>query len=187
MACKHVQKEHTAPGTATHAIGSNANDSWAAMQGTLLLQGDLDCTAKVHFPGQAGLQAAAVAAAVKGTPPGYGRLLAVCERLAEVAEANDRQRSTQRQRNATSGACTAEAADETAPLNVFSNPLYTYATPKNIRKSEIDPRPQKSEIQSQARVWPAALIRRKEGVSVYLSQALPRSDLLSAMQDPQGQ
>lgn len=32
-----------------------------------------------------------------------------------------------------SAACDAEAADETAPLNVFSNPLYTYATPKHMR------------------------------------------------------
>ena len=33
---------------------------------------------------------------------------------------------------ATSGACNSEAADETAPLNVFSNPLYTCATPKHV-------------------------------------------------------
>ncbi|CAL5226958.1 g9843 [Coccomyxa viridis] len=100
--------------------------------GSLLLQGDLDCSAKVHFPGRAGLQAAAVEAAVKGAPPGYSRLLAVCERLAELAEA-DVGNAAPSASGTTSGACTAEAADETAPLNVFSNPLYTYATPKNIR------------------------------------------------------
>lgn len=69
---------------------------------------------------------------MKGAPPGYSRLLAVCERLAELAEA-DVGNAAPSASGTTSGACTAEAADETAPLNVFSNPLYTYATPKNIR------------------------------------------------------
>ena len=85
----------------------------------------------MQFPGQAGLQAAAVEATVKGTPPGYGRLLAVCERLAELAEAKTGNAAPSAS-GTTSGACTADAADETAPLNVFSNPLYTYATPRNI-------------------------------------------------------
>lgn len=100
--------------------------------GHLLLRGELECSVKVHFPGQAALQAAAVEAAVKGTCPGYGWLLAVCDRLAELAEAKT-DTAAPSASGATSGACTAEAADETAPLNVFSNPLYTYATPKNIR------------------------------------------------------
>ena len=86
----------------------------------------------MHFPGQAGLQAAAVEAAVKGTPPGYGRLLAVCSQLAKLAEAKAGNAAPSASVT-TSGACNAEAADETAPLNVFSNPLYTYATPKNVR------------------------------------------------------
>ena len=69
---------------------------------------------------------------MKGTQPSYGRLLAVCERLAELAEAKTGNAAPSTS-GATSGACNAEAADETAPLNVFSNPLYTYATPKTMK------------------------------------------------------
>lgn len=98
----------------------------------MLLQADLECSAKVQLPGQTALQAAAVEAAVKGTPPGYDRLLLVCERLAELAEAKTGITAPGASGTA-SGACNAEAADETAPLNVFSNPLYTSATPKNIK------------------------------------------------------
>ena len=107
------------------------SDGSRCCAGHLLLQGDAECSARVHFPGQAALQAAAIEAAVKGTAPGYGWLLAVCERLAELAEA-EKNTAAPGARGTTPGACNAEAADETAPLNVFSNPLYTYATPKNI-------------------------------------------------------
>ena len=101
--------------------------------GNLLLQeGELACSAKVHFPGNTGLQAAAVKAAVQDTPCGPGRLLLACGRLAELAEAKTGAATALSGSAATSGACNSEAADETAPLNVFSNPLYTCATPKQI-------------------------------------------------------
>lgn len=96
--------------------------------GRLLLDSDLACQARVHFPGHAGLQAAAVEAAVKGTSHGYGRLLLACERLAELAEAKTGNAAP----SAAAGPCSAEPADETAPLNLFSNPLYTCATPKHV-------------------------------------------------------
>ena len=85
----------------------------------------------MYFPGQTGLQAATVEAAVKGTPPGYGRLVTVCAKLAELAEAKTGD-VTLGAGSATSAQCNAEAGDKTAPLNVFSNPLYTCATPKHI-------------------------------------------------------
>ena len=101
--------------------------------GTLMLQdGELACSAKVHFPGNTGLQAAAVEAAVQGTPCGHGRLLLACGRLAELAEAKTGSAAALSGSAATAGACNSEAADETAPLNVFSNPLYTCATPKHV-------------------------------------------------------
>lgn len=68
---------------------------------------------------------------MKGTPPGYGRLVTVCARLAELAEAKIGN-VTHGAGSATSAQCNAETGDETAPLNVFSNPLYTYATPKHV-------------------------------------------------------
>ena len=82
--------------------------------------------------GNTGLQAAAVEAAVQGTPCGHGRLLLACGRLAELAEAKTGSAAALSGSAATSGACNSEAADETAPLNVFSNPLYTCATPKHV-------------------------------------------------------
>ena len=101
--------------------------------GNLLQQdGELACSAKVHFPGNTGLQAAAVEAAVQGMPCGHGRLLLACGRLAELAEAKTGSAAALSGSAATSGACNSEAADETAPLNVFSNPLYTCATPKHV-------------------------------------------------------
>ena len=98
----------------------------------LLLDGELACSATVHFPGHTGLQAAAVKAAVQKTPCGHGRLLLACGRLAELAEAKTGVAAALSGSAAMSGACNSEAADETAPLNVFSNPLYTCATPKHI-------------------------------------------------------
>ena len=101
--------------------------------GDLLQQdGELACSAKVHFPGNTGLQAGAVEAALQGTPRGHGRLLLACGRLAELAEAKTGTAAALSGSVATSGACNSEAADETAPLNVFSNPLYTCATPKHV-------------------------------------------------------
>ncbi len=96
--------------------------------GPALFDGEVACDARVHFPGLARLTEAAVRAAVNSAPAGFGRLRAICAALSALADARQPAAA-----DAAAAGCAAEAAaDETAPLHVFSNPLYSVNTPKQI-------------------------------------------------------
>lgn len=103
--------------------------------GPTLFDGELACDAHVHFPGPARLTAAAVRAATISAPAGYGRLRAICAALSTLADASEPTAADAAAAVAGEGSsCAAEAAaaDETAPLHVFSNPLYSVNTPKQV-------------------------------------------------------
>jgi hypothetical protein len=76
----------------------------------------------VHFPGTANVTEAAITAVTATVPAGPGRLNRLCAALSALAEGKIPE-----------GSCAAEVnADETAALHVFSNPLYSVATPKHV-------------------------------------------------------
>lgn len=93
----------------------------------------MGCDARVHFPGPAGITEAAVraaaAAAAAAAPTGCGRLRGICAALSVLADGRAAAAGGD-------GGCAAEAAaaegDQTAPLHVFSNPLYSVNTPKQV-------------------------------------------------------
>jgi hypothetical protein len=102
--------------------------------------GQLECTARVHFPGMANLTEAAVTSAAAAVAPGFGRLRALCAALSAVADAGAGDSANQEPEATTAAAAVAcgaamaaaAAADSTAPLHVFSNPLYSVNTPKQV-------------------------------------------------------
>lgn len=100
----------------------------SVLPGPAFPDGELACAARVHFPGAANITEAAVAAAVTAVPPGYGRLNRLCAVLCALAEG----RTMSHADGAAAAGCAAKAADETAALHVFSNPLYSVATPKHV-------------------------------------------------------
>ncbi|BDA49326.1 probable kinetochore protein spc7 at C-terminar half [Coccomyxa sp. Obi] len=107
--------------------------------GPALFDGELRCEARVHFPGPAGITEAAVraAAAAAAAAAGLGRLHAICAALSELADAREplvAPPAATVAAVASDSSCAAEAvaADQTAPLQLFSNPLYSVNTPKQV-------------------------------------------------------
>ena len=103
---------------------------FGVMPGPAFPDGELACAARVHFPGAANVTEAAVVAAAGASLPGFGRLNRLCAALSALAEGC----GISPGEGAAAAGCAAEAADETAALlpNVFSNPLYSVATPKHV-------------------------------------------------------
>ena len=95
----------------------------ATIPGPAFPNGKLAYAARVHFPGAANITEAAIAGAIAAAHPGFGRLNRLCAALCALAEGRSMEGAT---------GCAAEAADETAALHVFSNPLYSMATPKRV-------------------------------------------------------
>ena len=108
--------------------------------GPALFDGELGCEARVHFPGTAGITEAAVrAAAAAAAPTGTGRLRAICSAISALADASEPLITAPPAVAAAAAVpdsgCAAEAAaaaDQTAPLQLFSNPLYSVNTPKQV-------------------------------------------------------
>ena len=127
----------TAP--ASHSRCSfRASEFNTVVAGPLLDGGSLLCTAHVQYPGIANITSAAVESAAATVSPGYGRLRAACAALSVVADAGAPVAAAAEASSASgaaaAGVCATEAAaaDSTAQLHVFSNPLYSVNTPKQV-------------------------------------------------------